>query len=342
MSAVASVAWVRPRRTRAITAGVSLVALVALAVLFPAAAARGWLAGWLLAMMPCVGASVLILIHQLTGGIWRGAGEPWLSRLALLTPQVAMGGIPVMLSLGLIYPWAVAPGEGSVATLWLVPWLFGVRGLCMLAIWSGLGLVAPRAPGPAVAAVGLGLYGVTITVASIDWVLSLDPGFTSTDFAATMAISQLAAALALGAVLGLRLGKAAGDWGGLLLATVLGVFYLSAMQFLVSWSGDLPSKAAWYAARGGPAGAAIIDVAFVVGACLPVAILLPSALRRAPGALRGAGAAVLFGTWLHLLWLTAPMETVTAPLVAAGTSLLAAALFATLLAGPATSEGEVR
>ncbi len=136
---------------------------------------------------------------------------------------------------------------------------------------------------------------VTITVASIDWVLSLDPDFTSTDFAAMMAVSQLAAALALAAVLGLRPGKATGDWGGLLLATVLGVFYLSAMQFLVSWSGDLPSKAAWFAARGGLAGTAIIDTAFVVGACLPVAILLSSALRRAPGALRGAGAAVLFG-----------------------------------------------
>ena len=335
MSDVAADPAVPARRTRAIWAGASLVALVALAVFFPAAAARGWLAGWLFAMMPCVGSAVLLLIHQLTGGGWRAAGEPWLSRLAMLTPQVALGGIVVMLSLGPLYPWAVAPGEGSVATLWLVPWLFGVRCLCVLAIWAGLGLIAPREPGPGLAAVGLVLYAITITVASIDWVLSLDPEFTSTDFAAMIAISQLAAALALTAVLGVRPGRAAGDWGGLLLAAVLGVFYLSAMQFLVSWSGDLPAKAAWFGARGGLAGTAIIDTAFVLGACLPVAILLSSALRRAPGALRGAGAAVLLGSWLHLLWLTTPVKTAAFPLVTAGTSLFAAALFAALLTGAA-------
>ena len=43
----------------------------------------------------------------------------------------------------------------------------------------------------------------------------------------------------------------AGDLGGLLIATLLGVVYLEFMTFVVAWYGDLPDKAAWFLKRAG-------------------------------------------------------------------------------------------
>ena len=89
------------------------------------------------------------------------------------------------------------------------------------------------------------LYGLTMSFAGLDWLLSLDPAFTSTDFAAQMAFTQIACALALAALIGLPPddARARADRGGLLLAALLGALYLASLQFLVSWSGDLPDEA---------------------------------------------------------------------------------------------------
>ena len=83
---------------------VAALGLLALAWFDPAGAARGWLAGWALALSMTVGASVLLLVHALTGGGWRSAGEPWLSVAAGTTPFLALGGAILFSGLGPLYP----------------------------------------------------------------------------------------------------------------------------------------------------------------------------------------------------------------------------------------------
>ncbi len=306
--------------------------LAPIAVAMPEAAARGWLVAWLFAMSCCTGAGVLLLIHSLTGGRWREAGEPWLSALSSLAPWVALGGLVLLATHAFLYPWAKGEITGAFQRAWFSAPAFLGRGIAILVVWSWIGLMAPRAPSAPAAALGLVAYGIAVTVAGVDWVLSLDPEFRSTDFAALLAISQLGAALALCAALGTGGGRGAQrDWGGLMVAAALGSLYLSGMQFLVSWSGDLPHKAAWYGARTGTAGEAVAWGALILGAIMPVSALTDSALRGSRLPLRVAGIAGLGGLWLHLLWLIAPMGRTDAP-AAAGAALLATAFAAAIAA----------
>ena len=169
---------------------------------------------------------------------------------------------------------------------------------------------------------------MVISVAGLDWLLSLDPGFASTDFGAQMAITQIGCGFALAALMGLAPddARARSDWSGLMLAALLGAFYLAAMQFLVSWSGDLPGKASWYLARNQGAGLRVAWAVFVLGAVLPFALLLPTAARRSRAVARVAGGLMLAGAWAHLVWIVTPIT------MAYGWAVASAALTALLFA----------
>ena len=121
-----------------------------------------------------------------------------------------------------------------------------------LAGWSVLARdVCRRLGEPAAGRTGLAFFGLTISLVAVDWYLSLEPHYVASAFAAMIAIQQLLAALALLALIGPPLieGKLAGDLGGLLIATLLGVVYLELMTFVVAWYGDLPEKADWFLKR---------------------------------------------------------------------------------------------
>ena len=297
-------------------AGLAVLLVAPLSMPIPALA-LGWLVGWVFCLSITTGAAIWFLIAALTGGRWIEAGRPWLSALGMATPLVAAAGLLFIPAAPVLFPWWPADGSADTSTaretLYLNPAFFGIRAAGVLILWSLLGLMAPRGLPAPVAAIALVLYAVSVSVAGADWILSLDPSFVSTTFGAFMAIAQLGLALALVAALGLAQdqpgeGRAApvADWGGLMLATVLGVFYLGAMQFLVSWSGNLPHKAAWYLARNRDGGAMLMALSFALGTLLPFCLLLVSRLRRDRLWLRRVGCMMLTGAFLQLLWLAAP------------------------------------
>lgn len=279
--------------------GAAAFLVLAAFLLAPHEALRGLLAGWLVALGVCVGAAVLIHTHALTGGIWREAGEPRLSALARLTPLVSLGGLAVIALAGAIYPWAGEAGEGSYRLVWLNWPFFAVRLALILVFWSAMGILAARhrpRHDRALPALLLAGHGVAVMIFGNDVVLSLAPGFTSTVFGATLAVVQVTSALALVALLGVGgPARAVGDWAGLLLAAFAGAAYLAAMQYLVIWYGNLPEKVVWYLDRLDGVGGWLIGIAALCGLVLPFAMLLPSARRRDPAALRLPAGLVLFG-----------------------------------------------
>lgn len=281
-----------------------LLAVLAL-VLGPRALVPGWLAGWLFCVCCCIGASVWLMIHAVTGGRWLGAGRAGLARLAALTPLAALAGLPLLLAAAQLYPWW--PGEDSArGALYLNAPAFLIRGAVMLGGWSLIGLFAARM-GRGAATIGLIFHAVAVSFAGLDWILSRVPEFGSTIFGAVVAVLQLALALNA-AALALRREdpQAVADWGGLMLAAVLGVFYLVAMEVLVIWSGNLPQNAAWYLPRLDSAGTAVAGLALIGGVVLPFLVLLPSRNRADPVWLRRAALPVLGGGMLYLVWLCAP------------------------------------
>jgi hypothetical protein len=108
---------------------------------------------------------------------------------------------------------------------------------------------------------GLLLYGFTITFASIDWVMSLNPTWYSTIFPPLFATGQVLTGLAFAITVLLLLAahqplsgvlypQLMRDLGNLLLAFVMLWAYMSFSQFLLVWVGNLPEETPWYLRRG--------------------------------------------------------------------------------------------
>jgi hypothetical protein len=103
------------------------------------------------------------------------------------------------------------------------------------------------------------LYGISLHFAAIDWMMSLEPSFTSTIFGPIVAASQLLSALALAIiVLACLTGdgsltalspKVLNDLGNLLLTLVVVWSYLVWCQAMLIWMVDLPRDNVWWLAR---------------------------------------------------------------------------------------------
>lgn len=303
-----SIAWRRPWPLA--LAGLAAAALLLLwGLREPAPVLQGWLIAFAFWSGVAIGGLVLLLIHALTGGRWGEAIAPVLEPAVRTLPLFVLLFVPLALGLRHLYPWAVDPSvtSPSVARLYLNPPAFWARSAIALVGWAVLSFPVFRRR-PLLAGLGLAFHGLAISLVAVDWLLSLDPSFTSSDFAAGVAIGQLLTALAWAALL--RSPNAApeptADLAGLLLACLLGTFYLGYMQYVVSWYGNLPEKAAWYLHRtqGLWGWLGLASLAFAV--ILPFLALLFRAVRRDPDRLRWVGAAILLGVLLRTVWLVAP------------------------------------
>jgi hypothetical protein len=301
---------------------------------------RGWLVAFAICSSVPIGSLIWLMVHRLTGGEWGLAAAPVLRPAAATTPLLIVAFAPVLLGLGDIYPWAADPAvvPADVAHWYLNELWFALRSSIALAGWSVLAFIFCVGAGSRLmAGLGLAFFGLTISLVAVDWYLSLEPRYVATAFAATIAIQQLLAALAVAVLIGPPAieGKVADDLGGLLIATLLGLVYLEFMTFVVAWYGDLPDKAAWFIKRANAGWLSVSITALVVGAVLPFGMLLIRGVRRSRRGLRIAAALILFGTTLHFAWLLVPAFDDQAGVNAAALFALAVFELVSLLIGPA-------
>jgi hypothetical protein len=279
------------------------------------AALAGWLIGLVFWIGIALGAMAMLAVHAITGGEWVRDLRPVLAPAAASLPLFALFLLPVLLGMGLLYPWATDPlaaQRPSVAHWYLSPASFLLRSAVALAGWSIAGLVLARTggarrTGPGAAA--LVFHALAMSVIPLDWVLSLDPRFRSSAFGVATAVNQMLAALAWCALLQPEEpgGKGhAGDLARMLLAALLGSVYLGFAQFLVAWYGNLPEKAVWFLARDRPPWIQLEIGALLLATAVPFVALLAARIRRSPRPLAAVGASVLAGTLLHQAWLVGP------------------------------------
>jgi hypothetical protein len=164
---------------------------------------------------------------------------------------------------------------------------------------------------------GLVFLVVTVTFASVDWIMSVDPHWYSTILGLLTVVGQGLAAMAFtiavlaliaasGALAGQLTARHFHDLGKLLLAFVMLWAYLSFSQFLIIWSGNLPEEIPWYIARlrGGWGALALL---LVVGHfALPFALLLSRDLKRHSGLLAKVAIFVIVMRLVDLIWLVSP------------------------------------
>jgi hypothetical protein len=229
-----------------------------------------------------------LAIGNLTGGRWAVAARPFYLASMRTMPLVILLLVPLAFALPQIYPWAewssTERHEHFTAgkAVWLSPAFVLIRSAIYIGAWivitSWLGRVSRLDVPPGrtfrmrrAGAVSLVVLAPTVTFAAFDWVMSLEPYWYSSIFGGILTAGGVVAAHAL-AVYGLARmpnvlresvlavpGELHGeeldsqevfrDLGNLLLAFIMVWTYFSFSQFLIIWSGNLPSETTWYLVR---------------------------------------------------------------------------------------------
>jgi hypothetical protein len=164
---------------------------------------------------------------------------------------------------------------------------------------------------------GLVLYLLTITLASIDWVMSIEPRWYSSIYGLLFMVGQALAAMAFSITVLIWLSdrKPLSDvvkpsrfqnLGGLLLTFVMLWAYLEFSQFLIIWAGNLSEEIPWYIRRmqgiWGRVGLLLVLLNFA----LPFFLLLFRQLKRRTGSLLAIAVMVLLMRLVDMYWMVLP------------------------------------
>ena len=300
----------RFRLAAAIAGALGLLASLAAALLDPAQFYPGWLFGFLVWIGISLGALLLLMAHDLTGGGWGEAVRPPLEAALASLPVAVVAALPLLPGLARLYPW-LRPEEaaGLANRFYLNFGFFLVRALAYFALWLGLAALALRPAPRSASAPGLILAALSASFAAFDWTMSLQPHWSSTIYGLFATIAEVEAALALASLCAAALAaprRLLNDLGSLLFAGLILWAYLAFMQFLIIWEENLPDEIDWYLKRvaGGWQGVTIA-IAFCAVA-LPFAILVWWPLKRRPVPLAAAALLLLAGYLLTQCWLVFP------------------------------------
>jgi len=164
---------------------------------------------------------------------------------------------------------------------------------------------------------GMVLFVLTVTFASIDWVMSIDPTWSSTIygllFVAAWSLSALAFVIAAIATLAkyepmkrVVAPTYFQDLGKLMLALVMLWSYFAFSQFLITWAGNLPDEISWYLPRVRGGWGAVALAVIVLHFALPFLFLLSRSLKRDPHKLVLVAVLILIMRFVDLIWMVEP------------------------------------
>ncbi|HUA91347.1 MAG TPA: hypothetical protein VL991_02210 [Terracidiphilus sp.] len=168
-----------------------------------------------------------------------------------------------------------------------------------------------------VSGLGIVIYSVTMTAASIYWVMSLDPTWFSTVYGLLYLVEQGFQVLALAIIVAIALSKAEPfktilrqteqhDLGKLAFAFVMLNIYLNFGQFLIIWSGNLPNEISWYLDRIRGHWGIIITLDFIFHWLIPFSMLLSRDIKRNKKRLTRVCQFMVFATAFNQFWLIEP------------------------------------
>lgn len=323
-------------RTAALVAGIAGLALSAFGYLSsPDTFFRAWLVGWIYWVSIALGCLGFIMIQHLTAGGWGLAIRRLLEASAWTFPILGVLGIPVILGMPRLYSWAGPAAAGDKILQLKAPYLnpggfilrYGLYFVVWTAIAWSLSALSRRqdADGDpkltvrmkAISAPGLVLLCLTLTFASVDWLMSLMPHWYSTMYGIYFLGCAGVAGLAFTILMARRLAQTEPmaqvlvrthfhDYGKLLLAFIMLWAYFCFSQFLITWSGNLPEEVQWFEPRiHGFFGAMAVFIALFHFA-VPFAALLSASLKKHSARLRLVALWLLFMRWVDLVWQVAP------------------------------------
>ena len=295
---------------------------------------------YLMAYMLCLGVTLgclaLGMVHQLSGGAWGVVLRRPIGAAARVLPVLTLLFIPILIGMRHLYVWthadAVAANELlQHKQLYLNTPFFVVRAVIYFLVWNGISfflnrwsLEQDRTGDPWIprrmqrlSAAGLVLYGLTITFASFDWIMSLEPEWYSTIYGVLIlggqGLSGIAFLILAIAWLSRRpplndiiVADHFHDAGNLTLAFVMLWAYFGFSQYVIIWAGNLPKEITWYQTRLQTGWRTIGVLLVLFHFAVPFLVLLSRRLKRQATTLARIAGAILVARVIDLFWLIAP------------------------------------
>lgn len=259
-----------------------------------------------------LGAAVFSAIQRVCGARWSAPLEV-LARALLRCywPAAAAVFVAVVFGRAELYGWTRGGPEGwEVARsqrAWLAPAFLLVRTGLYLAVW---GAIASNTRTVARAALFLVVFGVTASLASFDWLMALEPGWSSTMFGVYVFAGILAgstAAIAVAAAHLRQAGRLDGvgerelhNLGKLLFGFTMFWAYIWYCQYMLIWYANISEETVYFARRTAGGWSVLSLTSIGLNWLAPFAVLLPEWSKRRDGVLLRVGLVVLAGHWLDL------------------------------------------
>ena len=291
---------------------------------------RAYLIAYLLWLLIALGCFAILMLHHMVGGNWGFVIRRTLEAGSRTFPLLALLFVPLVLGHSDPHLYPVVTGPSFKAFYLSRPFYFG-RAFFYFASWIVISYFLNRLSSRQdegtdrtllrsfnnLSAAGLLIYCVTISWASFDWVMSLEPKFFSTIFGMIFIIMAALAALSFTIIVtmflakhkplsGVITAKHFNDLGSILLTFVMLWAYMSFSQFLIIWAGNMQDENFWYTVRatGGWMWVALFIVLFHFA--VPFILLLNRPVKSHMRALAAVGSCLMVMTWIDLYWFIMP------------------------------------
>jgi hypothetical protein len=326
----------RLRRWAVIGGAVGAAVCLAGGVINPRQFFYSYLLAFTLWLGVTLGSLGLLMVQHLSGGAWGFVLRRQLEAAARLAPVMGLLFIPILVGVRTLYPWAQAAVVDADPVLqgkrlYLNVPFFVLRAGFYFAAWTAIGWVLSywslmqdeRGEQPlgrrmqAFSAGGLIVYVLTMTFASVDWLMSLEPHWYSTIFSLVVISGQGLSAIAVAIIVLAALARDKRmahvatparfhDLGNLMLMFLMVWAYVSFSQFLIIWSANLPEEIPWYTHRIGNEWQSIGLGLVVFHFAVPFALLLSRNTKRVRRRLVPVAASILIMRAVDLFWIVGP------------------------------------
>ena len=283
-----------------------------------------------------LGALFFVAIGYVMGAHWNVVARRLAELFAANLLPLALLAIPLLLLAGRIFPWASghthAPAEllAAKAPFLNLPFFY-IRWVIYFVIWCGYALwfwrrslEQDQSGDPALttrmerkSGLALLLYALTVSFASYDLLMTLDPAWFSTIFGPYFFAGGFLGFMALltlticwlqarGRVQKVIHAEHLHDFGKLMFAFVFFWAYLAFSQYMLIWYANIPEETAWFLLRQ-ENGWGWIGLILLFGHfLLPFAGLLSRTAKRVRGVLIFWAIWLLVMHWVDLYWLVMP------------------------------------
>jgi len=300
----------------------------------PSRAMYGYLFGFIVTLSLGLGALVFVLIQHVTRAGWSVALRRIPEDLIALLPLFILLFIPIALSTHEIFPWTHADHIDDMLRRKL-PYLneqfFLMRSFGYLLVWAVMGVwfyrvsLAQDSGGrfeltrimQAVSAPGVIIFGLSLTFASFDWIMSLQPHWYSTIFGVCFFAGCLLFALAFTTLIAMCLQNAGllrgiitpehyHDLGKLMFGFTIFWAYVNFSQFMLYWYANIPEEIEFYVHRMHNGWQIISWAIPITNFFVPFLLLMSRSLKRIKLALALNALYIIAVHILNLYWLIIP------------------------------------